>query len=240
MTKILMLMAVLTMTLLGSTAYSTDAADATISEEQIDLLKKRALNSTICQTLQLEVDRPMSSSHSSTYESIVTYNKKYSAPELARILGVPYKQRSLETTPIPEIESLTCKETVETWRAMYEYKTIPYKVVVRSPFNKFLDDVFDWVGDILNYIFMAVILIVAPLFYMHMIRLTLSFTKKDSDSTLPFFVIFTFLLTSPISIAPMYFAWTLLGNDASFFTYFIGCLIFLGIMTFVYLIRKFR
>lgn len=233
-------MAVLTMTLLGSTAYSTDAADATISEEQIDLLKKRALNSTICQTLQLEVDRPMSSSHSSTYESIVTYNKKYSAPELARILGVPYKQRSLETTPIPDIESLTCKETVETWRAMYEYKTIPYKVVVRSPFNKFLDGVFDWVGDIFNYIFMAVIVIVAPLFYIHMIRLTLSFTKKDSDSTLLSFIIFTFLLTSPIAIAPMYFAWTLLGNDGSFFTYFIGCLIFLGIMTFLYLIRKFR
>lgn len=243
MNKILALLLILTSSLFWYPAYSADTEEKSPSKEKIsewDVLKNRALSLAVCQSLESSVESPVNPDHELAYTAKVEINKQFIAPSLAVTLGVPYKERSLEHIPIPSIESLGCAETVAKWRAMYEYKTIPYKEVVRSSFEKFLDWAFDLFKVVFNYVFLVVIAIVVLTIAIYMFYNIIKLTKKNSEYKLHQFILISFLPTSPFAIAPLYFLWSLWSNVVSLFTYFIGCLIFVAVMTFVYLIRKYR
>ena len=223
-------------------ASSKDVEQAKPSAEDVakwDAIKTKVLFGEICSALWDAVNKPTNPSYASTYEARASTLKQFIVPLMVGVRGVPYKERSLEHIPIPDIESLDCKQTVEKWRAMYEYKTIPYKEVVRSPFSEFLDDVFDWVGKIFDYIFLTAIAIAVVIISLFMFYGAIKSTRKDNPAKLHHFTLALFI-SSVFAIAPLYFVWTLWSHDGSFVTYFIGCLIYTAVMIFISLIRKYR
>lgn len=93
--------------------------------------KQKLVERAICNHLETEVEFPKNPAHYSSYqlsyEVVADDVKKFQAPLMISTTRIPYKEKdSLQNVPTPRIESLSCKKTVEIWRAMYEYKTIPY------------------------------------------------------------------------------------------------------------------
>ena len=112
--------------------------------------KQKLVERAICLSLEIDIGHRKNPAHYSSsqlsYELLSETSKKYKAPLMTSRTGLPYSERdSLVNVPTPSIESLSCTNAVEIWRAMYEYKTIPYKEVVSSPFDKFMDGVFYWI-----------------------------------------------------------------------------------------------
>jgi hypothetical protein len=181
MTKISTWAIILIATLYWCPVSSKDVEQAKPSAEDVakwDAIKTKVLFGEICSTLWDAVNKPTNPSYASTYEATASTLKQFIVPLMVGVRGVPYRERSLEHIPIPAIESLDCKKTVETWRAMYEYKTIPYKEAVRSSFSEFFDDVFDWVGKLFDYIFMAAIAIAVIIISIFMFYKTINQQEK--------------------------------------------------------------
>lgn len=93
--------------------------------------KQKLVERAICNHLETEVEFPKNPAHYSSYqlsyEVVAEDVKKFTAPLMVTLFHIPYKEKdSLQNVPTPSIESLSCKKTVEIWRAMYEYKTISY------------------------------------------------------------------------------------------------------------------
>jgi hypothetical protein len=99
--------------------------------------KQKLVERAICNHLETEVEFPKNPAHYSSYqlsyEVVADDVKKYIAPLMISTTRIPYKEKdSLQNVPTPSIESLGCKKTVEIWRAMYEYKTIPYTESIKK------------------------------------------------------------------------------------------------------------
>lgn len=205
--------------------------------------KQELVERAICMKLGIYVESPQNPAHYSgdalSYQVLAETSKKFTAPLMVSTTAIPYSEGFLENVPIPNIESLSCTKTVEIWRAMYEYKTIPYKEIVRSPFDKFLDNVLYWIVKIFNYIYMAAIAVAVVIISIFMFYNTIKLTRKDSPSKLHHFALVLFPI-SAFAIPPFYFPWAYWSQGGSLFTYCIGCLIFIAVMIFVYLIRKYR
>jgi len=205
--------------------------------------KQELVERAICMKLGIYVESPQNPAHYSgdqlSYQVLAESSKKFIAPLMVSTAAIPYSEGFLENVPIPNIESLSCTKTVEVWRAMYEYKTILYKEIVRSPFDKFLDNVLYWIVKIFNYIYMAAIAVAVIIISIFMFYNTLKLTRKNSPYKLHHFTLALFPI-SAFAIPPLYFVWSLWSHNGSFLTYFIGCLIYIAVMIFVYVIRKYR
>ncbi len=93
--------------------------------------KQKLVERAICNHLETEVEFPKNPAHYSSYqlsyEVVAIDVKKFIAPLMISTTRIPNEEKdTLQNVPTPSIESLSCTKTVEIWRAMYEYKTIPY------------------------------------------------------------------------------------------------------------------
>lgn len=204
--------------------------------------KQKLIERAICDTLEFEVEHPKNPAHYSdyqlSYKVVAEDSKKFVAPLMIATTNIPYKEKdSLQNMPTPSIESLSCRKTVEVWRAMYEYKTIPYKESKWKPLEDLVHDTFSWIKKTLLVFVLVISTVIASAFmFYNTIKLT---NGKNKSYKLLGFVCVTFFPISPIAIAPFYFIWTVvLGNAASLISYLIGCIIFVAVMTLVFLIRK--
>ena len=203
-----------------------------------DELKIKAFKHYMCTSLYEDVQSPQNPLFHPSYEDLGQMVKKYIAPLVARNYDVPYSERSLEHIPLPGIETLPCIETVEKWRAMYEFRTVPYvEPPPKHPLFVFIDDAYQSAKKlftkIVAYIVMLAILI-GSLAYLY---LTIKAIIQSNKWEFRYFL-FAASITSPLVIAPFYYFWTSIGNDGTFISYLIVCVIYIASMMSIFITRK--
>lgn len=203
-----------------------------------DELKLRAFNLFMCSSLYDDVKSPKNPLFHPSYEDSGQMIKKYVAPNLAVSYGVPYSERSLEHLPLPGIETLPCNETVEKWRAMYEYKTVPYiEPPPTHPIFIWVDDIYQFVKKLFSELVALLVTLAILIGSFTYLYQTIKAIVKSKDWKFSHFL-FMASFSSPLVIAPFYFAWTVLGSDGTFISYLIGCAIYIGSMVSIFSARK--
>ena len=140
---------------LTSSAETKPNENKSLESDEWITQKQKLIDRAICNTLEFEVEHPKNPAHYSdyklSYKVVAEDSKKFVAPLMISTTNIPYKEKdSIQNMPTPSIESLTCKKTVEVWRAMYEYKTIPYKESKWKPLDNLAKDVFNWFKTIFD------------------------------------------------------------------------------------------
>ena len=122
--------------------------------------KQKLVERAICWDLESDVSlRKNPATYHLSYEVLAQESKKRTAPRLLATTSIPYSEKnSFEKVSTPSIESLDCTKTVEMWRGMYEYKTIPY---VKSdwdtwnPVFEVIVEIFKWGSYLLGFLIFA-------------------------------------------------------------------------------------